>query len=285
MKGRPQIKRRSVLSVSSVALVKRLSCAALMMLIATAAAASREDLARARTFYNQRQFDSAIEAALAAQKTPDTLDAATVVLARAHLERYRERADPADLSAARTALGTVRAASLDARDRVDLLMALGEALFFQDDYGAAASLFESGLDSALAAGAEPSDAMLDWWGSAVERASATMVRADRETVFARLGDRMAREVKRDPGSGVAAYWMVVAARGGGDATAAWDAAVAGWVRARLAGQHSATLRADLDKLVLEGIIPDRVLGLPVDQREQAASDLRAEWELVKQRWK
>ena len=43
---------------------------------------------------------------------------------------------------------------------------------------------------------------------------------------------------------------------------AWDAAIAGWVRARLAGARSATLRADLDKLVLQGIIPDRVRPLP-----------------------
>jgi hypothetical protein len=45
------------------------------------------------------------------------------------------------------------------------------------------------------------------------------------------------------------------------------------------------LRADLDKLVLNGIIPDRVGELPVERRAAAASDLRAEWELVKQRWK
>jgi hypothetical protein len=118
----------------------------------TSVLATRADLARARPLFNQRQFDAAIEAALAAQKTPATLDAATVVLARAHLERYRERANPADLSSARTALGTVRVSSLDARDHIDFLMALGEALFFEDDYGAVAQLFESGLDGAIAQG-------------------------------------------------------------------------------------------------------------------------------------
>ena len=76
-----------------------------------------------------------------------------MVLARAHLERYRERVDPADLGAARTALGTVRAVNLDAKDRIDFLMALGEALFFEDDFGAAAQLFESGLDVAMSNGA------------------------------------------------------------------------------------------------------------------------------------
>ena len=67
--------------------------------------------------------------------------------------------------------------------------------------------------------------------------------------------------------------------------AAWDAAIAGWVRARLASGRAATLRADLDKLMLEGIIPDRVRMLAPDKRAQAESDLRADWAVVKERWK
>jgi hypothetical protein len=96
---------------------------------------------------------------------------------------------------------------------------------------------------------------------------------------------MTRELARHPGSAAAAYWIVVGTRGTGDAAAAWDAAIAGWVRARLAGSRSATLRADLDKLVLDGIIPDRVRLLPADRREQAETDLRTEWAVVKERWK
>ncbi len=143
--------------------------AALVILLSSPATAQRADLARARSLYNSRQFDAAIEAASAAQKLPATSDAAAVVLARAHLERYREHANPDDLSAARVALGTVRVSNLDARDRIDLLMALGEALFFEDDYGAAAALFESGIDAAVGQGPQTGEAMLDWWGSAVER--------------------------------------------------------------------------------------------------------------------
>ena len=247
--------------------------------------ATRADLARARSLYNQRQFDGAIEAALAAQKTPATADAATVVLARAHLERYRERADPSDLSAARAALGTVRAASLDARDHVDFLLALGEALFFEDDYGAAAQLLESGLAGAVAQGQVAAEAMLDWWGSAVERHADALDRELRLAAFGRLRDRMALELARSPGSAAAAYWVVVGTRGAGDPGAAWDAAIAGWVRARLASGRSAQLRADLDKLVLEGIIPDRVRTVAPDRRAQTESDLRAEWAVVKERWK
>jgi len=258
-----------------------------LMLVATMAPvmATRADLARARALYNERQFDGAIEASTAAQRTPATADAATVVLARAHLERYRERADPSDLAAARVALGTVRAASLDARDANDLLLALGEALFFEDDYGAAAQLFESGLIGARMLGPDPGDAMLDWWGSAVERHADRLAPESRAGVLGRLRDRMAMELARNPSSGAAAYWVVVGARGSGDADAAWDSAIAGWVRVRLAGGGSASLRADLDQLVLEGVIPDRVRQLPPEHRAQAETDLRTDWALVKERWK
>ena len=276
---------RSVLSVSSVAFVRFVSAALVLLLVAAPAAATRADLARARAMFNQRQFGPAIEAALVAQKTPATMDAATVVLALAHLERYRERADPADLSAARTALGTVRVTNLDARDNIDFLMALGEALFFEDDYGAAAQMFESGLDGAIAQGRVSAEAMLDWWGSAVERHADGIGRDERAVTFSRMRDRMARELSRDPGSAAAGYWVAVAARGAGDPAAAWDAAIAGWVRARLASSRAASLRADLDKLMLEGIIPDRVRLLSPDKRTQAESDLRADWAVVKERWK
>jgi hypothetical protein len=268
--------RTSALSVLSVALV---------VFSVASAAAQRADLARARTLYNQRQFDGAIEAATIAQKTPATADAATVVLARAHLERYRERANPDDLAAARVALGTVRVSNLDTRDHVDFLMALGEALFFEDDYGAAATLFESGIDRAIAQGTETGESMIEWWGSAVERHADALERDGRVNAFKRMRERMLRELSRNPGSAAAAYFLVVATRGSGEPLEAWDAAIAGWVRARLAGARSATLRADLDKLVLEGIIPDRVQALAADRRTQAESDLRAEWALVKERWK
>lgn len=258
---------------------------ALVFGFAGSAAAQRAELARARAAYNQQQFDEAIEAAHVAQKAPETADAATVVLARAYLERYRQHANPGDLAAARVSLGIVRVANLDTRDHVDFLMALGEALFFEDEFGAAAALFESGIDSALAQGAGTGEAMLDWWGSAIERQAVALDREQRAAVFGRLRDRMARELARNPSSAAAAYWVVVGTRGAADPIAAWDAAIAGWVRARLAGSRAATVRADLDKLVLEGIIPDRVRSFPAEKRGQAESDLRTEWAVVKERWK
>lgn len=252
---------------------------------AAPAPAQRAELAKARAAYNEQQFEAAIQAALTAQKVGATADAATVVLSRSYLERYRQRANPADLAAARAQLGTVRVANLDARDHVDFMMALGEALFFEDDFGAAAAMFESGIDAAFAQGTATGESMLDWWGSAVERQTEALDREQRAPVFQRMRERMTRELAKNPGSAAAGYWSVVAIRGEGDAVGAWDAAIASWVRARLAGPRSAQLRADLDKLVLEGIIPDRVRLLPLEQRGQAESDLRTEWAVVKERWK
>ncbi len=257
----------------------------LIVSAAPAAFAQRADLVKARNFYNQRQFDAAIESAGAAQKLQATADAATVVLARAHLERYRERANPDDLAAARLALGNVRPASLDARDTIDFLTALGEALFFEDEYGAAAAVFESGIDRAVAQGPQIGEAMLEWWGSAMERHAGSLDREARMAAFRRLRERMARELSRDPSSPAAAYWMVVAIRGSGDPVEAWNAAIAGWVRARLTGAKAAQLRADLDKLMLEGVIPDRVRTLAADKRMQWESELKGEWAVVKERWK
>jgi hypothetical protein len=127
--------------------------------------------------------------------------------------------------------------------------------------------------------------MLDWWGSAVERQADQASPDERVALFTRLGERMSRELADNPGIAPASYWLAVAWRGAGDPEAAWDAAIAGWVRARLAGERSAALRADLDKLVVQGIIPDRVKGLEVAERPLGESQLRADWELVKERWK
>lgn len=267
------------------------SCLGLVVVLLTgcstplAAQAVRGDLAQARAYYNQRQFDDAITAATAARRRAETADAAAIVLARAHLERYRERTDPADLSAAREALGLVRTAGLDDRDEVELLLAMGESLFLEDDFGAAAAMFESGLDRAGLVDREMADAMLDWWGSAIERQVIAVSQDVRRASFSRLADRTRAELATNPASTAASYWIVVALRGAGDLDSAWDAAVAGWVRARLSGERAPALRADLDRLVLQGLVPDRVRHIPLEQRPAAESQLKADWELVKEKWK
>ena len=65
---------------------------------------------------------------------------------------------------------------------------------------------------------------------------------------------------------------------------AWDAAVAGWVRATLAPETSTALRADLDRLITQAVIPERARqrGVPV---AEATASLRNEWETIKSQWK
>jgi tetratricopeptide (TPR) repeat protein len=254
-------------------------------LAATPAWATRADLARALSLYNQGQFDQAIAAAAAARKTPETQDPAAVVLARAHLERYRAQVDPADLAAAREALGSVRATLLDRRTRLEYLLALGEALFLEDEFGAAAQLFASAVAPARALDARLAESLVDWWGSAAERVAHLSPPVERHILFESLAASMQQQQAENPESAAAAYWIAVALRGTGDVMGAWHAATAGWVRARLAGERSPGLRADLDRLVLEGIIPDRVRPLAQADRAAAESQLRADWELVKERWR
>jgi hypothetical protein len=257
--------------------------ACVFLLIPVVAMAQRAELAKARALYNKRQFDDAITAAGVARNTPAVADAAAIVQARAHLERYRERADPADLSAARAALSAIRAAGLAARDRLEFLLALGQSLFLEDDFGAAAEIFESGLDAATG-DAELHDALLEWWGSAIDRHAALLQRDARRATFERLSERMTAEIGKNPGSATAGYWTIVALRGAGNTARAWDAAVAGWARARLMGDRAASFRGDLNRLVNDGIIPDRVRVLPADHRPAAQAQMRADWELVKQKW-
>ena len=64
----------------------------------------------------------------------------------------------------------------------------------------------------------------------------------------------------------------------------WDAAIAAWVRASLAPDRAATLRADLDRLVTDALIPERARTRPARERETAADELRLEWERVKTEW-
>lgn len=247
--------------------------------------ATREDLARARTLFNERKFDEAIAAAEAARKTPDTADAAAIVLARAHLERYRQLADPADLGAARAALGATNVEKLGTPDRAEYLIALGGSLFLEDDFGAAAEIFESAIEVAPAAGDGAREAVLDWYGSAMERWAAPYTTSRRSVMLARLVRRMEQEQAKFPGSRAAAYWLVAGLRAQGETDRAWQAAIAAWVRAPLAGPRAIALRADVDRLVREGLIPDRGKDAPEADRPARETALRAEWELLKEKWK
>src|SRR5687768_16422087 len=85
---------------------------------ATLHAAEHPSLAKARALYNASDYDGAISAAAVARTDPASADAAALVMARSHLERYRLRTtDPSDLTAARDALAAIRIAALSPRDQ------------------------------------------------------------------------------------------------------------------------------------------------------------------------
>jgi hypothetical protein len=146
-------------------------------------------------------------------------------------------------------------------------------------------MLESGLERAASADPALSEAMMEWWGSSIERLAGTLSRDPRHVLFRRLFAGARNELGRHPTSAAAIYWTAAALRGAGDLDRAWDAAVAGWVRSRLIGERSTALRADLDRLVLQGIVPDRVRHLVSEQQAGAESQLKADWELVKGKWK
>ena len=251
----------------------------LLLACSTAHAAEPPPLARARMLYNAADFDGAIAAAAMARQQPNTADAAALVEARARLERYRRGSDAMDLTAAREALHAVRSAVLAPRDQVDFLIGLGQSLYLTDLFGAAAELFETALERSAVLPERDRVMLLDWWATALDREAQTAPPERRARLAAQIAMRMEDELRRDPGSAPANYWLASAARAAGDLDTAWDSAVAAWVRATLS-PASAQLRADIDRLVMEVLIPERAR-----VRRETTEVLRSQWNLIKEDWK
>jgi hypothetical protein len=243
------------------------------------AADKTDALSEARQFYNQRQFDAALTAAERARLTPALADRADLIAARAYLERFREAAGPDDLTNARERLRHVDPQRFDALERTEFIVGLGEALFFEGAYGGAADLFDTVVENGAALPADSRDRVLDWWAIAADRDAWPRPEPGRESAYQRIRARMRDELATRPGSSTAAYWLAAAARSEGDLQAAWDAVEAGWVRAGLALDRGAALRADLDRLMLVAIVPERarMLGQPPE-------NLKLDWEKFKERW-
>jgi hypothetical protein len=256
-------------------------CAVLFLALPAPAADSRDPLARARTAYNQRQFDAAIAAGEEARRSPDRADSADLVVARAYLERFREGAVADDLAHARERLRRIDPNRFSPSEHFEFLVGLGEALYLDDETGAAAVIFDSVLTpDAQQLPAEGRERVLDWWASALDRDARPRPEIDRRAIYQRIRDRMAAELAEHPASSTAAYWASAAARGQGDLQAAWDAAQAGWVRASLSAARGEALRTDLDRLMQRAIVPERSRIL-----SQPPEALIAEWEQFKEKWR
>ncbi|MGH9408692.1 MAG: hypothetical protein ACRD1V_04490 [Vicinamibacterales bacterium] len=263
----------------------RVSSVVVLLLVSASVAAARADpIAAARRFYNQGQFQQAIDAAHQASGSPAIAASAHVIAGRADLELYRRDGQPDELDHARTELRQVNAPFIGAQEQLELQVGFAELMYFDQRYGAAAELLQPLLDASLILTPDAHDRALDWWASALDRAAQAGSKDERTAVYTRVANRMEQELRRDPTSPTAGYWLAVAARGAGDLDRAWAAAYAAWVRAPLRPDRVASLRSDLDKLIVQAIIPERADALPPRDRRQALAAMTSEWEAFKKNW-
>jgi hypothetical protein len=274
---RPRARLSTVLRTALCAIALLLPCAA-------AAAGAPDHIALARRLYNEGKFDEALDVARKALAVPAMASSARLVMGRIQLERYRRSPAGATLDDAKTVLRAVDPRALDQRERIELQVGLATLLFFEDRFGAAAELLDPVVDLSATLAPDAHERALEWWATALDRQAQVQPAAERPEVYARISERMEQELRRDSGSGPASYWIAAAARGAGDTERAWSAAAAGWIRASLARDRGATLKADLDRLVTTAIIPDRAAKLPVRERKQALTAMAAEWEHFKRIW-
>src|ERR1017187_10159179 len=186
----------------------------LVAVMSVSVAAEKVDLlTRARQLYNQSHYDEAIDAAREARKTPALANGASLVLARAYLERYRQTNDVVNLGLARDALKATDAAALTPADQIELLIGLAESQYFDDRFGAAAEMFNVALAEVGPGTLTSHDRVLEWWAVSLDRQAQTGTDADRRATYARMLDRMDAESARRPSSAIAAYWLAASARG------------------------------------------------------------------------
>ena len=171
----------------------------LAVLVGTAVPVKAADhLAEARGYYNQELFELAMKSASAARADETVADEASLIIARANLERYRQTHDSQNLTAARDALRVVDATKLSPRNQAELTLGLGEWLFLNERYGPAAELFDTALGRDEAFPAEARDRILDWWATSVDR-HAQVTPLHRTELYERIVNRMDAELRAHPG--------------------------------------------------------------------------------------
>jgi hypothetical protein len=249
-------------------------------------------LAQAREFYNAQRYDDAIRLAREARTIPAFEPAATMVFARALLERYRQTSQEADLDLARNALKRIDAGALGPRDQVELTIALGISLYldqsynFDDRFSAAAEQFELALAHADLLDARSRDQLFEWWAGSLDRQAQQGSEAARRPIYERILSRAERELAHDSYSAAATYWLAASARGVGDITRAMGAVVAGWVRSTSLGARGDALRLDLERLMRQVILPERARQLvPNGDAHPTLALLEQQWQQVQEKWK
>ena len=124
------------------------------------------------------------------------------------------------------------------------------------------------------------NALDGWWDADGQ----LRIRRRRSEWLAELA-RMEDEIRRDPSSPVANYWLPVSARGVGDLDRAWDEATAGWVRSTLSSETSFAVREDLDRFVAQVLVVERSRARSGFEQPEAARAMQEQWQQLKQQWK
>ena len=252
-------------------------------------AAAQSDLERARAFYNSGQFEEAITAAASAKSRPASASSATLITARARLERFRRGNDPNDLSEARRELMSLNPRNLAPQEAIEWQIGLGSALVLENQLGPASEMFTSVLP--IARGRVPAaefEKLVEWWAGTLSRVAEGLTGNARKERYAGMLAAVRQELDRDPLSRPAIYWTVVALRGAGDLEGAWNAAVAGWIRSG-SQTESGSLRTDLERFVVQTLIPERAqarTGQRLDAETTVAeiSMMTEEWRTLAARW-
>jgi hypothetical protein len=264
----------------------RARCLAVLALSGSLAASHPDPLASARALYSQGQYDAALAALRGVPSSAAAQASSHLIAGRIRLERYRASHDAQDLEGARADFRAAEPRLLSPQERLELQVGLGILLFDNDRFGASAELLDPLVDASTALGPQSHARALDWWATATERAAQAQPSGDRGAAYARIVARMEAESRRDPGSAIAGYWLAAALRDAGDLDRAWAAACAAWVRGSLAVDNAAVvaLRADLNKLVTQALIPDRAARLAARDRHQAAAAMQADWDAFTAGW-
>ena len=262
---------------------------AVLLFACPAVAFAQSDLEKARAMYNAGLYDASIAAAAIAKNKPASASSATLISARARLERFRQTNDPKELTAARADLVSLNASMLAPQEIIEWQIGLGTALFLDNQPGPAAEMFTTVLPTAR--GRLPAaefDKLLEWWASTLSRVAESQSGAARKEAYASMLAAVRAELERNPLSRPPAYWVVVAARGAGDFDGAWNAAFTGWIRA---GAHpdGKPLRSDLDRFVTQTLIPERAqahTGQRLDARATQAeiAALTDQWRMLAEHW-
>ena len=253
-------------------------------------AAAQSDLERARTYYNLGQFDESIASATAAKAKPNAVPSATLIAARARLERFRRADDATDLALARNELISLNPRSLSPQEAIEWQIGLGSALLLDHQAGAAAETFTTVMPSARAL-LPPAeyDKLVEWWASTLSRVAEGMQAAPaRKDAYAAMHALVSDELERNPLCRPATYWSVVAARGAGDFDRAWNGAIAGWIRAGNEPEGR-QLRVDLDRFVTQTLIPERAQSRTVQRLDSKATlseiaGMTEDWKAVTGKW-